>query len=158
MISLEKLLKQMAWADAKLFDALSGLPDEAWRSKVAEGEWNVAANTFHLVASADWYCYQLGQKIEFTKEPESIAEIRSLGETWKSKNAFLISESGKADEPLSYVDGEKTRTALRSTILAQAIIHSVEHRIHIALALKAGGFEFPDLEDFSVWGYVYATR
>jgi uncharacterized damage-inducible protein DinB len=153
MITLEKSLKQMAWADKKLFDILLSLPDEAWRAKISEGEWDVAHYAFHLIASADWYAFELGQKLRFTKEPDSIDEIRSLGETWKEINAFFIKESQKDDEMVSFMEDGKEFKVLRSTVLSQALIHSVEHRIHIASPLQAGGFLFPDLADFSLWAY-----
>ncbi len=156
MISLDKSLKQMAWADAKLFAVMQELPDEAWQTKVADGEWPVASNLFHLIASADWYAFELGQKIHFTGEPDSIEEIRGLGDRWRETNEFLISEGVREDGPVAYIENGKEFTVQRSTVLSQAVIHSVEHRIHIALALKRGGFDFPDLEDFSVWGYVHS--
>jgi len=158
MISIEKSLKQMAWADEKLFNTMLELPDEAWRSKAAEGEWPAYSNLFHLIASADWYAYELGQPQRFTQEPESIDEIRGLGETWKEINAFLISEGARDDGEVTYSEHGKDFTVMRSTVLSQAIIHAVEHRIHIAIALQQGGFAFPDLEDFSVWGYIHSGQ
>jgi uncharacterized damage-inducible protein DinB len=156
MISLEKSLRQMAWADQKLFEHLLGLPDEAWRAKVVEGEWPVYSYLFHLVASADWYAFELGAKLHFTKEPESIDEVRTLGPIWRELDNFLIEECFKDDEELTYVEDGKEFRALRSTVLSQAVIHAVEHRIHIATALNLAGYELPNLEDFSVWGYVHS--
>ena len=156
MISIEKSLNQMAWADEKLFNHLLAMPDDAWRAKVADGEWPVYSNLFHLIASADWYAFELGAPIHFTKEPESIEEIRGLGQTWRGINSFLIAEGLKEDETLTYEEKGQEFEVLRSTVLSQAIIHSVEHRIQIAIALKHKGFEFPDLEDFSTWGYVHS--
>ncbi len=153
MIALKSALEQCAWADEKLFAFLSDLPDEAWRANAAEDEWHVAALTFHLIASADWYRYQLGGTLTFTSEPQSIAEVRALGPTWKALNEFLIAESHKADGQVTWTEDGETFSALRSAVLTQAIIHSVEHRVHIAAALKTGGHRELNLEDYSVWGY-----
>jgi uncharacterized damage-inducible protein DinB len=156
MISVEKSLRQMAWADEKLFTYLLTLPDQAWRSRFLESEWPVHAYVFHLIASADWYAFTLGAELNFTKESDSIDEIRDLGQTWKSINTFLINESTKGDERLSYQEKGKSHEILRSTALCQAIIHSVEHRAHIAMALKVQGYEMPDLQDFTFWGYEHS--
>ena len=153
MIALKSALEQCAWADEKLFAFLSDLPDEAWRAKTSEDEWHVAALTFHLIASADWYCYQLGGALTFTSEPQSIAEVRALGPQWKTFNEFLIAESDKADGQVTWTEDGETFSALRSAVLTQAIIHSVEHRVHIAAALKTCGQPELNLEDFSVWAY-----
>ena len=153
MIALKSALEQCAWADAKLFDFLSELTDDAWRAKAAEDEWHVAALTFHLIASADWYHYQLGGTLTFTSEPQSIAEVRALGPVWKAIDDFLIAEALKEDGEVTWVEDGQTFSALRSAVLTEAIIHSVEHRVHIAAALKTGGHPQLKLEDYSVWGF-----
>ena len=35
MIGIRVVVEQMAWADDKLFEFLSQLPDEAWRTQIA---------------------------------------------------------------------------------------------------------------------------
>lgn len=155
MINLELSLKQMSWANQKLLGHLLELPDEAWRAKVAPDEWHVAALVFHLVASTDWYTYQLGKPLRFTDESESITEVRQLGGTWLEFDKILIDESHKEDGKVFFLEDGKEFSADRSTILSQAVIHSVEHRVQIASALLINGFDFPELEDFSVWGYIY---
>jgi len=158
MVSIKNAIEQMAWADIKLFNCLKELPIEAWKSKPSADDWNVGALTFHLIASADWYAFTLGRNLHFSKEPESIEEIFTLGELWKEFNNFLIQECDKEDEPLSYVEDGKTHTLLRSTALVQAVIHSSEHRAQIALALKINGFNLPALQDFSVWAYLASKK
>lgn len=153
MISLQVAMQHTAWADEKLFRCLSALPEDAWRAKAQDDEWHVAALVFHLVASADWYRYQLGGALIFDSEPQSIAEVRALGDTWRELNADLVAECAKDEELMTFIDEDETKTAYRSIILTQAIVHSVEHRAQIAAALKANGFELPDLQDFSVWPF-----
>jgi uncharacterized damage-inducible protein DinB len=158
MISLEVALKQMAWADEKLFAFLLTQPDEVWRAKFADDEWPVYSYVFHLVASADWYAFELGRKLTFSKEPESIAEVRGLGNIWKETNAYLVEQASLNDEMVKFEENGQEHEVLRSTVLSQAVIHAVEHRIHIATALKISGFVFPELEDFSVWGYINSLK
>lgn len=157
MISLQSALAYTSWADEKLFTFLMTLPDDAWRARATDEEWHIAALTFHLVASADWYRYQLGGPLTFTAEPQSIAEVRSLGETWREINNFLLLEAGKEDELITYTEDGRTFSERRSTVLLQAVTHSVEHRVHIATTLKASGFASLELEDYAVWAFESET-
>lgn len=143
----------MAWADTKLFAFLSELPDDAWRSRAFDGEWDVATLTFHLVASADWYVYQLGGTPTVTTEPQSIAEVRALGGTWRGINEFLLSQAAQDDELVSFTEDGEVFSELRSTVLIEAVRHSAEHRTQIAAALKAGGHAHLELEDYSTWAF-----
>lgn len=146
-------LEYVAWADKKMFNFLNQLPDEVWRAKAREGEWHIAALVFHMVASADWYRYQLGGKLVITEEPESIAEVRALLPTWSEILEFLIVESDKEEELLTYEDEGETRQVLRSGVLTQVFAHSVEHRTQIAWTLKVNSLAEMNLEDYSYWGY-----
>lgn len=143
----------MAWADDKLFAFLESLPNEAWSAKATEDDWDVVHLAFHLVASADWYRYELGGQLQFTEEPSSIAEVKALRATWREINEFLVAQSELDDGLVSWTEECQTDSALRSSVLTQAILHSVEHRTQIIAALKAAGVSAPDLEDFSVWAY-----
>lgn len=143
----------MAWADDKLFAFLETLPREAWLAKAGENEWDVVHLTFHLVASADWYRYQLGGQLKLTAEPESIAEVQALRSTWREIDAFLVEQSDQEDGLVSWTEEGRTDSALRSIVLTQAIVHSVEHRTQIMSALRSANMQTPDLEDFSAWAY-----
>lgn len=153
MIALRTALEHVAWADDKLFEFLDTLPDDAWRARAAPDEWHVAALAFHLVASADWYRFQLGGQLALTSEPQSIAEVRALRSTWQAINRFLVAECDNDDEMLSYAEDGEAHHVLRSRVLTEVIVHSVEHRAQIAAALKAGGHTPLELEDYSAWAY-----
>lgn len=158
MISLRNALEQMAWADDAFFSFLQELPDDAWRAKAGPDEWHVAALTFHLVASTDWYRFQLGGPIQFSEEPTSIAEVRGLQETWREINRFLIAQADLDDEVVHWEEDGQHFSSTRATVLTQVLIHAVEHRAHIAWALKVNGFPSPDLEDFTAWAYEKRDR
>jgi uncharacterized damage-inducible protein DinB len=153
MISLSHMMDYTAWADAKLLSFLQELPDEAWRAKAHDDEWHVAGLVFHIVASADWYRYQLGGTLQFTEEPQSIAEVRALGDTWREINTFLCAQATLEDETVTFTEDGETFTEQRSSVLMQAAVHSVEHRTQIVAALKAGGHADIELADYAVWGY-----
>lgn len=150
---MKSALEHCAWADRKLFAFLATLPDEAWRAKAGPDEWHVAALTFHLIASADWYRYQLGGSLTFTEEPGSIAEVRDLGGAWEDINSFLCNEASRPDGVVTFTEDGQTFTELRSTVLTEVVVHSVEHRVQIAAALKVGGHAHLELEDYSAWAF-----
>lgn len=158
MIPMRAALEQVAWADDRFFGFLEGLPEEAWHAKATEDEWDVARLTFHLVASADWFAFELGQPIRFTEEPRSLDEVRTLRLVWRELDAFFVGQSGLEDGLLTYEEDGRAFEVLRSTVLTEVILHAVEHRAQIAAALKAGGFPSPELQDFSVWPYAEGSQ
>lgn len=153
MIAMKPSLEQVAWADALFFRFLEELPDDAWRAKAGADEWDVTQLAFHLVASADWFRFQLGGELLFTKGPESIADVRALRPVWEEIDAFFVAQSELDDESLTYEEDGESHSVLRSTVLTEVILHAVEHRAQIAAALKAGGFPSPELQDYSVWPF-----
>ncbi|MBU6214103.1 MAG: maleylpyruvate isomerase N-terminal domain-containing protein, partial [Actinomycetales bacterium] len=157
VIALQEALEHMAWADRKLFAFLSELPDQAWHSRAHAQDWPVSGLVFHLVASADWYRYQLGGVLEVTSQPQSIADVRQLSREWQQINEFLVAEAAKEDGLVSFTEDGSIFSELRSTVLMEAFRHSTEHRTQIAAALKAGGHAHMELEDYSAWAFRDAT-
>lgn len=153
MIPMRAALEQVSWADDRFFAFLEGLPDEAWRAKASPDEWDVARLTFHLVASADWFAFELGRPLLFTDEPGSLDEIRALRPVWRELDAFLVAQADLDDETLTYEEDGESHDVKRSTVLTEVILHAVEHRAQIAAALKAKAFPSPELQDFSVWPF-----
>lgn len=153
MIPMKAALEQVAWADDRFFAFVEGLPVEAWRSKAAPDEWDVTGLMFHLVASADWFGYQLGGPLRFTRDPDSIDEVRALRPVWQEIDAFLVAQADRDDGAVTYEEDGRTHAVLRSTVLTEVIIHAVEHRAQAAAALKAGGHPSPELQDLSVWPF-----
>lgn len=153
-MDLKLAIEHMAWADDRFVALLETLPDEAWRAKLGADDWHVAALAFHLVASADWYCYMLGQPLHFTSEPESIAEVRSHLPRLKEFNDYLLAQADLDDAVVTYEDDGETRSSRRSIVLMQALIHAVEHRTQAIAALTLRGFEAPTMDAFSTWPYL----
>ena len=147
----------MAWADIKLLEFLQHLPSEALKAKAAPDEWDVAHLIFHMIASADWYAFELGRTLHFTQDPDSLDGVLELGGIWREFNKYLLAECDKEDEVVTYFENGKEFKVMRSTVLAQDPIHSVEHRTQITLALKINGFPTLELEDYSQWGFVYES-
>lgn len=157
MIPLRPALEQVAWADDRFFAFLETLPDAAWRAKAAPDEWDVAGLTFHLVASADWFGYQLGGPLRFTRDPSSLDEVKALRPVWRDVDAYLVAQADEEDSTVTFEEDGQVHEVRRSTVLTEVILHAVEHRAQVAAALKAGGFPSPELQDFSVWPFAQGT-
>ena len=54
-ISLERLLKHMAWANQKTIEHLMTLPPEALQAFATNPEWKVAEIIRHIVASGNFF-------------------------------------------------------------------------------------------------------
>ena len=65
----------------------------------------------------------------------------------------LLSQAGLPDEKLEIKEGDRTFTALRSTILSEASYHATEHRAQLLDALESKG-HFPiKLDDVDLWSF-----
>ena len=154
MMQLKLALEHMAWADDRFYAHLETIPTEAWSAKLSDNDWNVAHLAFHLVASADWYCYMLGQPLRFTKEPETLAEVQCLRPVLNDFNAFLLDQADLEDGEVTYEDEGKTHTSRRAIVLTQALIHAVEHRTQAIAALTIADFDTPTMDAYSTWPYL----
>jgi uncharacterized damage-inducible protein DinB len=153
MIPIHGAIKYMAWADDKLFHFLRTIPAEAWKAKVNDDDWPVFGLAFHLIATVDWFCFELGYEPVIHDEPSSVEELLALGTVWRDLNAILIQESLKDDELLSYEEDGNSYSVNRSSVLFEAFHHSVEHRVQIATALKSNGYSSPNLDEYSERAY-----
>jgi uncharacterized damage-inducible protein DinB len=88
-----------------------------------------------------------------------MAELREIAKVLATNDARLLKLVGLEDQPITYrrEDGQ-TVTWMRSTIITQAVHHSIEHRAHAVSALEARGYKKVDLDDFDVWGYELSLR
>jgi uncharacterized damage-inducible protein DinB len=159
MIDLTRALRQLAWADAWLFDRLAEYPPEAMLARFAPEGWSVARLAIHIVDGAEWYRYCLAgvpwsDLTPPSTEPEPLQTfVCSLAPHLVSVDAELLELAGLPDAAMTFTDEEGERTALRSTILTQAFLHSVEHRAQIGAALQASGFAPLPLDDVDLWAF-----
>ena len=79
MITLERLLKHMAWSNQAVLKFLAELPDEALNAHVVKPEWNASEISGHIVSSSDWYVYRLtGREAMTIERPRSMADVQNL--------------------------------------------------------------------------------
>lgn len=154
MITLERILKHMAWANQEIFGKVSKLEDQALQAFITDPKWNVGEILFHITSSADWYGYRLtGVSAEETMPPKNMQELSILQSKLATYDARLLklAEAADADVILKREEGDIKR--MRSTILSQAIHHATEHRAQAVAALEFAGYKAVNLDDYDLWSY-----
>jgi len=144
----------MAWANQKVYDAVKGLPDIALDASIVEAEWTAGRILQHIVEGAYWCAFCLtenpGRDI---KLPESMIDLNLLQNQLAEYDAKISSQSELPDEYLTIREDDYSWQALRSTILAQAIYHAIEHRTQLIDALESKGFSAISLDDLDLWQF-----
>ena len=154
MIDLTRSLRHLAWADARLFDDMAALPPGALKARYSPDAWTVGHLAMHIVGGAEWYAYCLaGTPWTDLAEPVSRDDLRTLGQHLAELDALLLQQAAMSDDEVEFVDEDGPRTALRSTILSQACLHSAEHRAQIACALEVTGHGGVTLDDYDLWAF-----
>lgn len=161
VISMERLLRHMAWANQKTIEHLQTLPEESLKAFATNPEWFVGEIVHHIVDSADHYAYRISGKPALTQPGDPcIADVNAIGDLARLKEQAakvdaLLLECVKLDDvQIEFVNyEEKLVKRWRSTILSQAIHHATEHRAQIASALEAKGFTPVNLDDLDLWSY-----
>ena len=154
MISIERSLKQAAWADDRLFSIVATMPDSALSATYATGEWPVTRLLNHIVSGAEWYRYILtGTMWTDLVVPKTSADVEQLRAQLAQLHKEILAEANKPDERLTYRDEDGESSAMRSTVISMVAHHSCEHRAQIGAALEIHGFEGLSLDDLDMWAY-----
>jgi uncharacterized damage-inducible protein DinB len=159
-ISLQRALEHMAWANQEIYKLIAELPDEALDAYTADPEFTVREILRHIASSAGSYASRLeGKENEILELPKNMAELHEIAKVLATNDARLLKLLGLEDQSITYrrEDGQ-TVTWMRSTIITQAVHHSIEHRAQAVSALEARGYKKVDLDDFDVWGYELSLR
>lgn len=149
----DRLFRHMAWANAQLFATLAQLPDEVLQYAEPGNSWTVAMTVHHLVEAAAFYAQRLdGQPAPQVAPtpPQSTSDLQALAHACAAADA-RIRVAAATPHGVVVRSGDTTLTRARSTVLAQAIHHAIEHRAQIAGALVAHGSSAINLDDWDVW-------
>lgn len=154
MIEMTRAMRHLSWADDRFFAALADLPDEAFAVSYAPDAWSVGRLTTHIVGAAEWYCYcTAGIPWTDLRPAASGADVRVLQAHLAELDAVLLEQASLADDRMSFEDEGGPSSAMRSTLLTQAVVHATEHRAQICCALAANGFDTPSLDDLDLWAF-----
>lgn len=158
MITMERSLKQAAWADDQLYAAVAKMPTEALTATYATAEWHVGRLLNHIVSGAEWYRYILtGTMWTDLVVPTTSSEVSQLRSHLAGLHAEIFAEVSKPDELLTFQDEDGPSTAMRSTVISMVAHHSCEHRAQIGAALEIHGFAGFSLDDLDFWAYENAN-
>ena len=154
MITLERALRHLRWADDAFFLALAARPPQALDARVAPQGWSVGRLAMHIVQGAQWYRYCLaGVPWTDLDVPVGHGELEMLRRELSGVDAALLDEARLPDACVTFRDDEGMATAWRSTILTQACMHATEHRAQISFALEVSGFDPVVLDDLDLWAF-----
>ena len=158
MISIEKALRHMAWSNQLIFQELSKLPEDIYGIKAAEGEWPIGRIITHFIAAAEWYRYcSTGITQDEIIPITNHQLLNSQAPRLAKLDEVLIAQAARQDEICIYKDGDNEFKSPLSTILAQAVNHTAEHKGQLSTLLKVHG-HFLDLDDKDVWAYESKTK
>jgi uncharacterized damage-inducible protein DinB len=144
----------MAWTNQRVYDAVQALPDEALGSFIVNQEWTAGRLLQHIVEGSDWYVYFLtGTPWRDIKKPESMADLDKLKKLLAEFDGMILGQADLPDEYLTIVEGEKSWQNLRSTILAEAVYHAIEHRTQLIDALEKNGHNTISLDSLDLWSF-----
>ena len=157
MISIELLLKHMAWANQGIYKAVQKLDDEVLDYYIIDPEWHIRRILIHTVYAAHAYEQRLAgvepKPIEL-KNPDSSEVIEELLEHLERIDTAALKYVDMEDRDIHYkIDGEP-RTTKASTLLSQMVFHSAEHRAQVVAALDDKGVRDINLDSFAVFGFV----
>lgn len=156
---MTRSLRHLSWADTRFFDGLAALPPEALQARYAPDAWTVGHLAMHIVGGAEWYAHCLaGTPWTDLSMPQGPEDVRLLAARLAELDALLLEQAALADERVDFVDEDGPRSAQRSTILAQACLHSTEHRAQIACALEVTGHQGVILDDYDLWAFEESER
>ena len=154
MIDITRGLRHMAWANDRFYEQLAALPPQALTARYAPDAWSVGRLAAHIPNGADWYRFCLtGTAWTDLTDLAEAGDIEGLRVFLVQADADLLAEAVKDDALLTFMDEDGERSALRSTLLTQAIVHAAEHRAHIATALEVAGVGRIDLDELDLWAF-----
>jgi len=129
---MDRSLRHMAWANQRIYSAFASLPDEALDAYILNPDWTARQILQNIVSGADWYVYCLGiAGWNDIPQPRVIADVSNLAKTLAICDALILSAALADEELLTFEEGEKKISVLRSTLLAEAVHHATEHRAHL---------------------------
>jgi uncharacterized damage-inducible protein DinB len=154
MIGIKQSLEHAAWSNQEFLTQVMDLPESVYSLAAAEGEWSVGRLLGHLADSGEWYRYILTG--EMWNDPGSVSsheEANVLRSHLAELDSVLLHHAELEDEMVTFQDEAGPSQAARSMILAQAVMHTAEHKGQIAAILKTSGFHV-DLDRLDVWAFV----
>ena len=160
MISIELLLKHMAWANQEIYKEVQKLDPKVFDYYVIDPEWTVKTIMVHIAGASHLYAQRLDGasfspfKLKNTEGSEMIDEL--LVELERIDQG-LLKHGQREDEEITYMTSKGEASGKVSTILSQLLFHAGEHRAQIVAALDKHNERSINLDKYSVWGFSLST-
>ena len=150
-----QMLGHMQWANQKLFDALSTIPDAALEFHAVHDDWTVAKIATHLAGVSGRLIARIEESAmpadpEVPKLASQMAELSAL---CHASDGRLIAAAQSPDQLCTFDLYGLTTTQMRSILLAQAVHHANEHRAQINGILADNNINVLNLDKLSLWYY-----
>ena len=158
--SLLKLFKHMSWANNSVFTALSELPEEALSFSAWDPEWKVGTIANHIVVSQPRLLARL-MKEEAPAErdfPMTSEGMKALAAQSLANDAKFLDWIDQPEEMLTFLRYGETVSFQNTTVVAQIINHSIEHRAQIADILAINKMNVINLDALDPISYERAHR
>ena len=146
--SLVKLFKHMSWANHSVFTALSELPEEALSFSAWDPEWKVGTIANHIVVAQPRLLARL-KKEEVPADqdfPMTPAGMKALAAQSLKNDAEFLNWIDQPEEMLTFIRYGETVSFQNTTIVAQTVNHSIEHRAQIADILAINKMDVINLD------------
>jgi len=152
--ALVELFRHNLWANLRLLDACSRLPDEQLDASAPGTYGRVRDTLVHLLAAEERYVTLLGgqQPEHPLREADGFPGWEELRRRALHSGEALVALAESVD-PTRILRGERGGKpyAIPAVVpLMQAINHATEHRAHVVTVLSQGGVEPPALD---AWAY-----
>jgi uncharacterized damage-inducible protein DinB len=158
--SLLKLFKHMSWANHSVFTALSELPEEALSYSAWDQEWKVGKIANHVVVSQPRLLARLMKEAAPAERdfPMTSEGMKALAAQSLENDAKFLDWIDQPEEMLTFVRYGKTVSFQNTTIVAQIVNHSIEHRAQIADILAINKMNVINLDALDPISYERAHR
>ena len=161
MISVELLLKHMAWANQEIYKEVQKLDNKVLNYYVIDPEWTVEKILIHIVGAGHLYGQRLDgdsfSPFKLENDDDEILIDQLLTELERIDQG-LIKFANVEDGDLTYMTSQGERTSKISTIISQMIFHAAEHRAQIVAALDKHNLREINLDNYSVFGYIESLK
>jgi uncharacterized damage-inducible protein DinB len=156
MISIEVLLKHMAWANQEIYKEVQKLDNKVLDYYIIDPEWTVRTILVHIAGASHLYAQRLEGESFSRFELKSTEDSKMIGELLSELNRIdqsLMKHIDREDAEITYMTSKGEASGKISTILSQLIFHAGEHRAQIVAALDKHDERSINLDKFSVWSF-----
>lgn len=152
--TLDRLLRQEAWATTRMFEFLRSLPEETLRATAPSTDWDVATTLAHIVGANEAYADRMDGRPDPEDPPNPSTHADLVALERRASDVLARIRAFAADPDHDVVEaGEETWRYPRSLVIAQSLYHSIEHRAQMYGIFAANGIGGQTLDDLDHWNF-----